>query len=361
MDIDIDADRSDTESDVFSMASAPNTISSYDADVSLRSASPSSMVLSVTSSMRDKIYREEFGRNLNNYSDVYRLPADEEELERLDKQHSIMSELMGGKYPAPMLEVMADEPGETKACLDLGCGSGNWIMDVARDFPNCIAVGTDLIPMQSLTMPPNVRSEVDDINLGLEHFYGDFNVVHARLISSGIRDYNLLIDQISRVLRPGGLINVSEFDFHVYDANHRRIERDVSDLTPPWWSVWFTHLLKAIVKSGGDASAANHLHEWILNHPMFEDVVYRDLWVPVVPAPRDSSNDSEETRQMEKKLSDDCYAFLRSGRPLLLGYGFAPETISMLEENALEELRTRTHNQFTRLQCVYARKRRIHP
>src|SRR6201996_8927343 len=31
------------------------------------------------------------------------------------------------------------------------------------------------------------RSEVDDINLGLEHFYGDFNVVHARLISSGVR------------------------------------------------------------------------------------------------------------------------------------------------------------------------------
>lgn len=31
-----------------------------------------------------------------------------------------------------------------------------------------------------------IRSEVDDINLGLEHFYGDFNVVHAQLISSGV-------------------------------------------------------------------------------------------------------------------------------------------------------------------------------
>jgi len=359
--MDIDTDRSDTESDVFSLASAPNTISSYDADASMRSSSPTSMVLSVTSSMRDKIYKEEFGRNLNNYSDVYRLPADDEELERLDKQHSMLSELMGGKYPTPMLEVMADEPGETKACLDLGCGSGNWIMDVARDFPNCIAIGTDLVPMQSPTMPPNVRSEVDDINLGLEHFYGDFNVVHARLISSGIRDYNLLIDQISRVLRPGGLIIVTELDFHVYDVNHRRIERDINDLTPPWWSVWLCHLLKAIIKSGGDVSAANNLHEWILNHPMFEDVVYRDVWVPVVPAPRTTLNDSEEVRQMEKKLSDDCHAILRSGRPLLLGYGFAPETISMIEEKALEELRERKLIQFTRLQCVYARKRQIRP
>jgi len=358
--MDIDTDRSDTESDIFSLASAPNTISSY-ADVSPRSSSPTSMVLSLTSSMRDKIYKEEFGRHLNNYSDVYRLPADDEELERLDKQHSMLSELMGGKYPAPMLEVMADEPGETKACLDLGCGTGSWIMDVARDFPNCIAVGTDLIPMQSLTMPPNVRSEVDDINIGLEHFYGGFNVVHARLISSGIKDYNLLIDQISRVLRPGGLINVIEFDFHVYDANHRRIEKDVNDLTPPWWSVWLSHLLKAIVESGGDVNAANNLHEWILNHPMFEDVVYRDIWVPFIPMPRDTSNDTEEARQMDKKLSDDGHAFLRSGRPLLLGYGFPPETISMIEEKALEELRERKIFQFTRLQCVYARKRRIRP
>ena len=165
----------------------------------------------------------------------------------------------------------------------------------------------------------------------------------------------------------------------MYDANHRRIERDVNDLTPPWWSVWLCHLLKAIIKSGGDVSAANNMHEWILNHPMFEDVVYRDVWVPVVPVPRDTSNDSEETRQLEKKLSDDCYvsvgsiiffqcsyiymdqAFLRSGRPLLLGYGFAPETISMIEEKALEELRERKLIQFTRLQCVYARKRQIRP
>lgn len=98
----------------------------------------------------------------------------------------------------------------------------------------------------------------------------------------------------------------------MYDANHRRIERDINDLSPPWWSVWLCHLGKAIVESGGDVYAANHLHEWILNHPMFEDVVYRDVWVPVVPAPRDTSNDSEETRQMEKKLSDDCHVSVAS-------------------------------------------------
>lgn len=100
-------------------------------------------------------------------------------------------------------------------------------MDVARDFPNCSAVAVDLVPMQSLyaaliswvglmlmsfldqchriagekmsrlMLVVNElivgcdRSEVDDINLGLEHFYGDFNVVHARLVSSGVSSFQV--------------------------------------------------------------------------------------------------------------------------------------------------------------------------
>ena len=98
----------------------------------------------------------------------------------------------------------------------------------------------------------------------------------------------------------------------MYDSNYRRIERDVDDLSEPWWAVWCCHLLKAIIKSGGDVNAASHLHEWILENPMFEDVVYREFWVPVVPLPRDTSDDTEEARQMDQKLSDDCYVGVAS-------------------------------------------------
>lgn len=86
MDID-----SDTESEIFSLASGPSasvsgsvasSLTSYEVDRSMRSASPVSVV-SVTESMQAQIYRQEYGRGLNNYSDVYRLPADEEELDRL--------------------------------------------------------------------------------------------------------------------------------------------------------------------------------------------------------------------------------------------------------------------------------------
>jgi hypothetical protein len=36
-------------------------------------------------------------------------------------------EVMGGKYPPPMAEVMEQSyPDEPKYCGDLGCGSGCW-------------------------------------------------------------------------------------------------------------------------------------------------------------------------------------------------------------------------------------------
>lgn len=110
---------------------------------------------------------------------------------RSDAQHIMFMEIMG-KYPPGMDEVMADDvPGETKAVLDLGCGSGSWyvaltllslciphfgfrIMEAARDFSHCTAVAVDLVPMQSMYvksqsqtiettdprpsyMPPNLR------------------------------------------------------------------------------------------------------------------------------------------------------------------------------------------------------------
>ncbi|TFK77503.1 S-adenosyl-L-methionine-dependent methyltransferase [Pluteus cervinus] len=352
----------DLDSEAYSVASLPPfsptpseaASSATSHDLSMRSVSPSPSVWSLTSSLQRHIFRQEYGRGLNNYSDIYRLPADKEELDRLDKQHVMFKEVMG-LYPPPMEEVMAQEfPGETKACLDLGCGSGSWIMDIAHAFPHCNAVAVDLIPMQSPSMPPNCRSEVDDINLGLEHFYGDFDVVHARLIASGIRDYASLIDHISRVLRPGGLIHLLEFDFHMYDANKNRVEVGTHQVGPPWWSRWLAFAKLAVINSGGSPDAATHLHSWIREHPAFEDVVYQDYWVPTSPW----INGSDAQKRVAACMRDDIIAFLKSGRPLLLGNGLPEELVDELELNATAELMAAQYPHYVRLQDVYARKRR---
>jgi len=130
---------SDREDDDHSMVS-PSIATSFDLERSMHSASPVSVV-SINSNMQ--FFKREYGRQLNNYSDIYHLPADREELERLgtpptlrkeltntielDKQHSMFIDIMGDKYVPAMAEVLVDDiPGETKACIDLGCGAGSW-------------------------------------------------------------------------------------------------------------------------------------------------------------------------------------------------------------------------------------------
>lgn len=85
-DIDSDID-SWTSLPPFSPSPSTDSYTSY--DVSMRSESPAPSVLSMTSSMRAQAFKQEFGRGLNNYSEVYRLPADDEELDRLSAYNLI--------------------------------------------------------------------------------------------------------------------------------------------------------------------------------------------------------------------------------------------------------------------------------
>jgi hypothetical protein len=71
-----------------SEGSIPSSFTSYDRDSQRsssegsRSASPASLI-TLSESIRERFFREEHGRRMNNYSEVYRLPADEEEWARL--------------------------------------------------------------------------------------------------------------------------------------------------------------------------------------------------------------------------------------------------------------------------------------
>ncbi|KAF9531824.1 hypothetical protein CPB83DRAFT_847890 [Crepidotus variabilis] len=352
---------SDTESDAYSMEAASesgiSSVTSYNVDQSMRSASPVS-VMSIDSTMQ--LFKREYGRELNNYSDVYNLPADEEELDRLDLQHQMFIEIFGEKYAPCMADVLEDEDGPTekKSCLDLGCGAGSWITDVARDFPHVNAVAVDLIPMQATRdMPSNLRSEVDDINLGLEHYFADFNVVHARLIAAGVRDYHRMIDQLAHVVRPGGLVDLSEFDFYIYDINHQRVlfDRD-NDIRAPWWGRWMHFLHDAVKAKGGDVDAATNLYGWVSQNPFFEDVTYTEHWLPIVPEPRVGPN-AARMKKIDETMKSNVTTFLGSGRPLLLGNGMPEPLVTLLEERAAREIDERKVPQFTRLQCVTARRK----
>lgn len=177
----------------------------------------------------------------------------------------------------------------------------------------------------SADMPPNLRFEVDDVNLGLEHFSGEYDVVHARLVSSGIRDYYKLVHDAALALRPRGLAFFIEFDFRVYDINKQPLvpttQEIWGDFEPPenWTGTgmgrvgggtaqygrrngsghtangngsrpptpylarWFTLAGQAARKRGANIDAAALLHRWISEDRNYEDVVLREFYLATSP------------------------------------------------------------------------------
>jgi len=265
-----------------------------------------------------------------------------------------------GKYPPGLQELLQTAvPGVDKAVLDLGCGCGTWIMDLARDFPHVRAVGVDLIPIQALDMPFNCRSEIDDINLGLEHFYGDFDVVHARLISSGIQDYAALVEQVARVTRPNGLVSFSEWDFRVYDTRKQILLGEDTDPVCSHLARFCAAVNRAARARGGSVDAANMLTQWCLENNAFipESVHHANYWLPTSPWCKDAGSEGDRYRSWGTAMRENGVTFIHGARPLLLGHGMPPDEVDALVLNAQSELIDAKLELWSRTQRVTARRR----
>ncbi|KIO21975.1 hypothetical protein M407DRAFT_122663 [Tulasnella calospora MUT 4182] len=150
------------------------------------------------------------------------LPADGVEHRRLDAQHQAVTTMLGGLFPADsgVQEILLQGSDEYKPrVLDVGTGSGAWAIDIAIKYPNAEVVGLDLAPVNPSSPPPsNCRFEIGDASAGLKQF-GRFDVIHARSVLQGVKDYAALYTDIAEVLNPQGVFISVEPEMGFYDKN----------------------------------------------------------------------------------------------------------------------------------------------
>jgi hypothetical protein len=117
-----------------------------------------SLAGSETTSLKSSIakYREENGRTYHSYGSTEHWgPNDEAAQDQQDLSHHLWSlTLKGQLYLSPV-----SRPSEI---LDLGTGTGIWVIEVAEQHPEAIVHGWDLSPIQPTWVPPNARFLVDD-------------------------------------------------------------------------------------------------------------------------------------------------------------------------------------------------------
>lgn len=101
-------------------------------------------------------------------------------------------------------------PGIT-AILDVGTGTGIWANTIAKAFQNVDVVATDLVlPPAKDNAPTNVRyiqHNADDAEWTLFKD-GQFDFIHARMVTSGIHDWPGFRAKCFKHLKPGGRLEI---------------------------------------------------------------------------------------------------------------------------------------------------------
>jgi hypothetical protein len=61
-------------------------------------------------------------------------------------------------------------------------------------------------------------------------------------------------------------------------------------------------LREATQDRGANVDAATYLHQWVSENPSFEDIVYMEYWLPMVPPIREDETQTETERRFYRKM-----------------------------------------------------------
>ncbi|KAJ5273242.1 hypothetical protein N7478_008367 [Penicillium angulare] len=181
----------------------------------------------------------------------YGLQQDHQSVIRLNLQHYLWREVFG-------FNIHPDIPPGPEKIVDVACGSGLWMIDVARELPRAQIDGLDI----DLTQAPQPGWLPSNINLSHWDLFNDiptgteakYNLVHVRLlvlVLSGL-DPMPVIRRLFHLVKPGGYIQWDELD-----CVNMRVKRLDSAADAP----------APALEEIREASHAGGRHDWALDLP----------------------------------------------------------------------------------------------
>ncbi|KAG9217805.1 hypothetical protein CCMSSC00406_0005175 [Pleurotus cornucopiae] len=289
-------------------------------------------LVEVTESEFPSYFSERDGRLFHSHgASPYPLPVDAPEQRRLNVQHNIIKILLGANYRGPVPQALTNIPDRRRLVVDLGSGTGKWVMEIARQFPHANVVGLDIVPIGTMYPLDNVCFEVQDMNERFRWVDGSVDVIHARSISMAIHDFKALLTEVARVLRPGGLFLSSEWirAACVHPNLGVTPESHIPNL------VRFFEMLRAALASNcGTRNLAPHVPDYLSATTHFVNIDPCRVYVPIGPWV-----DDPIMRTIGRAYRKAFRTYVESVKPILLRvYG---EELQEVYDGVNEELRTR--------------------
>ncbi|CAE6424122.1 unnamed protein product [Rhizoctonia solani] len=209
------------------------------------------------------------GRQFHVSGSNYGLPNDEREFGRLNDQFQALKMMLGSNYTAPLPQLNSGQG--PKDILDVASGSGTWVIEIAREFPQARVIGIDISKPEFLdqNVPHNATFIIADATKRFPFEDASFDVVQMRIVPS-ISERALIYEEIHRVLRPGGVIQLVELSPPVSRKGHRPPALDEID--------------QAVARGG-------HVHKKDENKPLLDrdgKPAYWSIASQIAPAIRDA-------------------------------------------------------------------------
>lgn len=144
--------------------------------------------------------------------------SSQDELTRLYIQDDLVTRVMGGVLPEQ------PSPEKFRRVLDIGCGTGGWLIEVAKAYPTItLLIGVDISSKMiefaqneaaSQKVADRVQFRTMDALRVLEFPTDYFDLVNMRFAVSYLRtwDWPRLLQEFQRITRPGGIIRLTEAD-----------------------------------------------------------------------------------------------------------------------------------------------------
>ncbi|KAJ5097826.1 hypothetical protein N7532_004827 [Penicillium argentinense] len=171
--------------------------------------------------------------------EIYPLPRDENESNRLNEQHYFITEIIEGPI------VKAVPRTNLFAFADVGTGTGIWLKEILESMKHMPAAcpryyhGFDISDAQFPSTPEEIDFTVQDVTrpLPLQH-QSRYDLVHVRMLVGAIKvsDFKTVLANLITLLKPGGYLQWVEFDIITLLEGNGAEYPKFAELLQPYYS-----------------------------------------------------------------------------------------------------------------------------
>ncbi|KKY19180.1 putative tam domain methyltransferase [Phaeomoniella chlamydospora] len=253
--------------------------------------------------------------------------------------------LENGLYTADL------SPSHLDRILDIGCGPGDWAIQMGRRFPSSDITAIDIGPFDITPscIPSNVHFLMDDAE---EEWYypSPFSYIHLRFMSGAFSDWSYIYRQAYRNLRPGGILEILDWDYDI--CNWPGVESQSFD----YFSI-FGQAVTTSASTSGYPRNTTHLSPPFtdLKSAGFKSITRQTITLPIGQA---SAGDDPKQITIGKMISIVLLEGVEAqSLRLLTKYGgWSAEGARELCEKVRGELRSQVDSLFLRIPVVVAKK-----